>query len=104
MAAEFVEQLVSTELVVEEICMTFEQLLVSLRTKLLDAREKRDDLLLQELASVFTILEEIALEEKSQRDLIVAIIELGDAARDGYRDAWRSKIPTENTLREVAKL
>jgi|GEM_PF-4504411 len=84
--------------------MTIEQLFISLRTKLIEARQTRDERLLSELSTVFTILEEIAVEKQSSRDLIVALSDLGWAARNTSGKAdWFGQIPTEGNLKSVAK-
>ncbi len=84
--------------------MNFEQILISLRKKLIAARKNQDARSLQELSIVFTVLEEIAVEEKQHRDLIVVLSDLGEAARNHSRKIeWGHVIPTEEKLRSVIK-
>ena len=79
-----------------------ERWLIVLRLKLIDARKSRDSRTLQELSTVFTLLEEIAIEEKCHIDFIEVIIDLGYAARDQSRKTeWANIIPSEEKIREA---
>jgi len=85
--------------------MDMERWLIVLRQKLVDARKSRDSRSLEELSMVFTLLEEIAIEERCHLDFIEVIIDLGYAARDqSIKTEWANIIPSEEKIKEAMKL
>lgn len=85
--------------------MTLEELLISLRTRLLKAREDLDDRLLYELAATFGILGDAVAEKYEEHELIGIFLNLRLAAHDSlHKVPFKSEIPSEDKIREAARL
>jgi hypothetical protein len=74
-------------------------ILLGLRQQLLDAREKNDTNILQSLAVVFDIIEEIATQKGIERMIFRILENLENSAYDAIRGVpWKSIIPSEEEI------
>ena len=78
--------------------LTLAMLLLNIRTRLLEARDKQDRELLLELKSALTLLREASYESGDTKAIAV-LVALEDAARDGLQGVpWKSDIPSKDQM------
>jgi len=78
--------------------LTLAVLLLNIRSRLLEAREKQDRELLLELRTALTLLREASYESEDTKAITV-LVALEDAARDGLQGVpWKSDIPSKDEM------
>jgi hypothetical protein len=81
--------------------LTIGSLLVHLRQRLIDAREKKDSKVLNELGGVFDLIEAAAWEAQDRRIAAIAE-EMWSAVRDTFMGSeWKSNLPSVDDIEQA---